>query len=66
MVVVPLMAMAVQTGWVYGDRGLYRRCGSPSLDRYHGHRGFQVVVRDVGPDIGGLPLPRPTTSSGPW
>jgi hypothetical protein len=24
-------------GWVDGDRGLYRRRGSPSPDRYHGH-----------------------------
>jgi hypothetical protein len=39
-------------GWVDGDRSLYKRCGSPSLDRYHGHRGIQAVVRDVGPGIG--------------
>jgi hypothetical protein len=38
--------------WVDGDRGLYRRCGSPSLNRYHGHRGIQAVVRDIGPDVG--------------
>jgi hypothetical protein len=38
-------------GWVDGDRGLYRRRGSPSLDRYH---GIQAIVRDVGPD-GGWP-----------
>jgi hypothetical protein len=35
-------------GWVDGDRGLYRRCGSPSSDRYHGHHGIEVVLRDVG------------------
>jgi hypothetical protein len=39
-------------GWVNRDRGLYRRCGSPSPDRYHGHRGIQAVVRDVGPGVG--------------
>jgi hypothetical protein len=38
--------------WVDGDRGLYRRCGSPSSDRYHGHRGIQIFVRDVGPGVG--------------
>jgi hypothetical protein len=27
-------------GWVDGDRGLYRRRSSPSLDRYHGHYGI--------------------------
>jgi hypothetical protein len=27
-------------GWVDGDRGLYRRRGSPSPDRYHGHYGI--------------------------
>jgi hypothetical protein len=36
-------------GWVDGDRGLYRRRGSPSSDRYHGHHGIQAIVRDVGP-----------------
>jgi hypothetical protein len=35
-------------GWVDGDRGLYSLRGSPSLDRYHGHRGVQAVVRDIG------------------
>jgi hypothetical protein len=35
--------------WVDGDRGLYRRCGSPSPDRYHDHHGIQAIVRDVGP-----------------
>jgi hypothetical protein len=39
-------------GWVDGDRGLYRRRGSPSTDRYHGHHGIQAIVRDVGPDDG--------------
>jgi hypothetical protein len=39
-------------GWVDGDRGLYRRCGSPSPGRYHGHHGIQAIVRDVGPDNG--------------
>jgi hypothetical protein len=28
--------------------------GSPSPDRYHGHRGVQAVVRDIGPH-GGWP-----------
>jgi hypothetical protein len=41
-------------GRVDGDRGLYRRRNSPSPDRYHGHRGVQVVVRDIGPG-GGWP-----------
>jgi hypothetical protein len=39
-------------GWVDGDRDLYRRCGSPSLDRYHGHCRIQAVARDVGPGVG--------------
>jgi hypothetical protein len=39
-------------GWDDGDHGIYRRCGSPSPDRYHDHRGIQAVVRDVGPDVG--------------
>jgi hypothetical protein len=34
--------------WVDGDRGLYRRRGSPSLDRYHGHHEIQAIARDVG------------------
>jgi hypothetical protein len=37
-------------GWVDGDRGLYKRRGSPSPDKYHGHHGIQTIVRDVGPD----------------
>jgi hypothetical protein len=41
-------------GWVDGDRGLYRRRGSPSPDRCHGHHGIQAIVRDVGPG-GGWP-----------
>jgi hypothetical protein len=41
-------------GWVDGDRGLCRRRGSPSPDRYHGHHGIQAIVRDVGPG-GGWP-----------
>jgi hypothetical protein len=40
------------SGWVDGDRGLYRRRDSPSPDRYHGHRGVQAVVRDIGPSSG--------------
>jgi hypothetical protein len=40
------------SGLVDGDRGLYRRCGSPSPDRYHSHRRIQAVVRDVGPGVG--------------
>jgi hypothetical protein len=32
---------------VDGDHGLYRRRGSPSSDRYHGHRGVQAVVMDI-------------------
>jgi hypothetical protein len=43
-------------GWVDGDRGLYRRRGSPSPDRYHGHLRIQAIVRDVGPDGGWLTL----------
>jgi hypothetical protein len=39
-------------GWVDGDRGLYRWCGSPTPDRYHGHREIQAVVKDVGPGVG--------------
>jgi hypothetical protein len=39
-------------GWVDEDRGLYRRRGSPSPDKYHGHRGIQAIVKDVGPDCG--------------
>jgi hypothetical protein len=42
------------SGWVDGDHGLYRRRGSPSPDRYHGHHGIQAIVRDVGLD-GGWP-----------
>jgi hypothetical protein len=34
--------------WVDGYRGLYRRRGSPSSDRYYGHYGIQAIVRDVG------------------
>jgi hypothetical protein len=49
-------------GWVDRDRGLYRRRGSPSPDRYHGHHGIQAIVREA---AGGLPSLRPTTSSGP-
>jgi hypothetical protein len=41
-------------GRVDGDRGLYRRHNSPSLDRYHGHRGVQAIVKDIGPG-GGWP-----------
>jgi hypothetical protein len=37
---------------VNGDSVLYRRCGSPSPNRYHSHRGIQAVVRDVGPGVG--------------
>jgi hypothetical protein len=40
------------SGWVNGNRGLYRRRGSPSPDMYHGHHGIQAIVRDVGPDSG--------------
>ena len=40
--------------WVNGNRGLYRRRGSPSPDRYHGHHGIQAIVREVGPG-GGWP-----------
>jgi hypothetical protein len=39
-------------GWVDGDRDLYRRRGSSSPDRYHGHHGIQTIVRDVGPGGG--------------
>jgi membrane protein involved in colicin uptake len=27
-------------GWVDEDHGLYKWCGSPSPDRYHGHHGI--------------------------
>jgi hypothetical protein len=50
-------------GWVDGDHGLYRWHNSPSSDKYHGHHGIQVIVRDVGPDGGWPTSPRPTTSS---
>jgi hypothetical protein len=40
--------------WVDGDRGLYRQRDSPSPDRYRGHHGIQVIIRDVGPG-GGWP-----------
>jgi hypothetical protein len=39
---------------VDGDRGLYRRRGSPSPDRHHGRRMAQAIVRDIGPG-GGWP-----------
>jgi hypothetical protein len=39
-------------GWVDGDRCLYRRRGSPSPNRYHGHHVIQGIVRDVGPGGG--------------
>jgi hypothetical protein len=42
------------SGWVDGDRDLYRQRGSPYADRYHGHHGIQAIVRDVGPG-GGWP-----------
>jgi hypothetical protein len=38
--------------WVNGDHDLYRRRGSPSPDRYHGHHGILTIVRDVGPSDG--------------
>jgi hypothetical protein len=41
-------------GQVDGDHDFYRRRNSPSLDRYHGHRGVQAVVREIGPS-GGWP-----------
>jgi hypothetical protein len=41
-------------GWVDGDRGLYKRHGSPFPDRYYGHHGIHAIVRDVSPD-GGWP-----------
>jgi hypothetical protein len=46
------------------DRGLYRQRDSPSPDRYHGHRGVQVVIRDIGPSGGWPTFTKPTTSSG--
>jgi hypothetical protein len=48
----PRGTVAVAQTSANGDRGLYRRCGSPSPDRYHGHRGIQSVVRDVSPGVG--------------
>jgi hypothetical protein len=54
---------------VVGDRGLYRRRDSPSPDRYHGPM-VAAWPRPLSgtsvPTVGGLPSPRPTTSSGPW
>jgi hypothetical protein len=50
---------------VDGDRGLYRRCGSPYPDRYHGHHGSRPLSGTSVPAVGGLTSPRPTTSSGP-
>jgi hypothetical protein len=41
-------------GRVDGDRGLYRRRGSPSPDRYHGRHRAQAIVRDISPG-GGWP-----------
>jgi hypothetical protein len=41
-------------GRVDGDRGSYRRRGSPSPDWRHGHHRIQAVVRDIGPS-GGWP-----------
>jgi hypothetical protein len=52
-------------GWVDGDHDLYRRRDYPSPDRYHGHHGIQAIVRTSVLAVGGLPSPRPTTSSGP-
>jgi hypothetical protein len=55
---VPPTVAAAQTGadapaaGSDGDRSLYRRCGSPSPDRYDGHRGIQAIVRDIGPGVG--------------
>jgi membrane protein involved in colicin uptake len=37
------------SGWVDGDRDLYRRRDSPSPDGYHGHHGIQAIVMNVGP-----------------
>ncbi|WVZ70677.1 hypothetical protein U9M48_019320 [Paspalum notatum var. saurae] len=34
------------------DRGLHRRRGSPSPDRYRDHHGYQAIVRDIGPSSG--------------
>jgi hypothetical protein len=51
-------------GRVDGERGLHRQCGSLSPVWYRGHHEYQAVVRDVGPAVGGLPSPRPTTLSG--
>jgi hypothetical protein len=44
----------VPDGWVDGDRSIYRRRGSPSPNRYHGHHGIQAIIRDISPD-GGSP-----------
>jgi hypothetical protein len=43
-------------GCVDGDRGLYKRRGSPSPNRYHGHHEIQAIVRDVGLGGGGPTL----------
>jgi hypothetical protein len=39
-------------GWINGDRDLYKRRGSPSSDRYYGHRGIQAIIWDLGPGDG--------------
>jgi hypothetical protein len=39
-------------GWINGDCDLYKRRGSPSSDRYYGHRGIQAIIWDLGPGDG--------------
>jgi hypothetical protein len=52
-------------GWVDRDRGLYRRHGSPSPTDTMVTMGFRPLSGMSVPAAGGLPSPRPTTSSGP-
>jgi hypothetical protein len=51
-------------GWVDGDRDLYRRCGSPRTGTMVTAGSRPLSGMSV-PALGGLPSPRPTTSSGP-
>jgi hypothetical protein len=50
----PRTTRGARDGRVDGDHGLYRRRGSPSPDRYHGHHGIQAIIRNIGPG-GGWP-----------
>jgi hypothetical protein len=52
-------------GQVDEGHGLYRRRSSPSPDRTMVIAGFKPLLGTSVPTVGGLPSPRPTTSSGP-